>query len=516
MTSAGDRRRFLEMALCGTLGACAGGRESSSGGAPAPPPEGQVDKAIAQLDKLARDLMERTGVPGMAVAVVRGDQKVYAKGFGTRQVGTSSPVDADTVFQLASLSKSVGSMVVAQQVGVGVGGITWDTRVRSQLPWFALNDARVTDELTIADLYSHRSGLPDHAGDRLEDMGYDRRQVLERLRHQPLDPFRKTYHYTNFGVTAGAEAVCAAAGLEWATLADRVLYQPLGMTRTSSRFEDFMARSNRAVGHVEQDGRWIQSPLLRKPDAQSPAGGASSSVNDMATWLAMMLGKGVYAGRRVIDAQALEAAVSPQMLIAPAHDGRPASYYGFGFNVGTTPYGRPEYNHSGAFASGAATFFKVVPSTGIGLVALTNGYPLGIPETLGAQFFDLVEVGSIQRDWYSLFNPYFVEELKPEGSLVGVPHPTTPAPPRALNEYAGAYANEYHGPALITLENDALVLTMGPARVRRPLAHWDGDVFTFTLHNENAAPGMISKASFTGNRVTLEYYNQEGLGTFVR
>ena len=460
--------------------------------------------------------MERTGVPGMAVAVVRGDQKVYAKGFGTRQVGTSSPVDADTVFQLASLSKSVGSMVVARQVGLGVGGITWDTRVRSQLPWFALNDARVTDELTIADLYSHRSGLPDHAGDRLEDMGYDRRQVLDRLRYQPLDPFRKTYHYTNFGVTAAAEAVCAAAGLEWATLADRALYQPLGMTRTSSRFEDFMARSNRAVGHVEQNGPWVQSPLLRNPDAQSPAGGASSSVNDMAKWLAMMLGKGVYAGRRVIDAQALESAVSPQMLIAPAHEGRPASYYGFGFNVGTTPYGRPEYNHSGAFASGAGTFFKVVPSTAIGFVALTNGYPLGIPETLGAQFFDLVEVGSIQRDWYSIFNPYFVEELKPEGSLVGVPRPTNPAPPRALNEYTGAYANEYHGPALITLENDALLLTIGPARVRRPLAHWDGDVFTFTLHNENATPGTISKASFAGNRVTLEYYDQEHLGTFVR
>ena len=83
MTSEGDRRRFLEMALCGTLAACAGGRESSSGAAPTPPPEGQVDKAIAQLDELARDLMERTGVPGMAVAVVRADQKVYAKGFGT-------------------------------------------------------------------------------------------------------------------------------------------------------------------------------------------------------------------------------------------------------------------------------------------------------------------------------------------------------------------------------------------------------------------------------------------------
>ena len=166
MPAAGNRRRFLEMALCGTLSACAAGRNNSSGRAPTPPRDAQIDKAIAQLDQLAKDLMDRTGVPGMAVAVVRGDQKIYAEGFGTRQVDTTSPVDADTVFQLASLSKSVGSTVVARQVGLRAGGITWDTRIRSQLPWFALNDARVTDELTIADMYSHRSGLPAHAGDR--------------------------------------------------------------------------------------------------------------------------------------------------------------------------------------------------------------------------------------------------------------------------------------------------------------------------------------------------------------
>jgi CubicO group peptidase (beta-lactamase class C family) len=513
MTPGTDRRRFLEMAICGALTAC-GGRGSLSGDVPRPPPDMQIDTATAKLDELANELMKRTGVPGMAVAVVREDQKVYAKGFGTRQVGTQSPVDADTVFQLASVSKSLGGTLVAQQVGLG--RVQWDTRLRSKLPWFALSDARASDEVTIADMYSHRSGLPLHAGDRLEDMGYDRRQVLERLRYQPLDPFRDKYWYTNFGLTAGAEAMCVAVGVDWATLSETALYQPLGMTRTSSRFADFMARPNRAVGHVKQDGQWVQSPLVRDPDAQSAAGGASSSVNDMANWLAMMLGKGVYAGRRVIDVEALADTVSPQMLSSPAHDGRPASYYGFGFNVGSTANGRHAYNHSGAFASGAATFFKVVPSTGIAFIALTNGYPLGIPETLGAQFFDLVEVGSIQQDWYSIFNPFFLEELKPEGSLVGVPPPVNPAPPRPLNEYRGAYANAYHGPALVTLENGALVLRIGPARMQRPLAHWDGDVFTFTLHNENATPGTISKATFAGNRVNLEYYDREHLGTFLR
>ena len=71
------------------------------------------------------------------------------------------------------------------------------------LPWFALADPAVTAMLTVGDLYAHRSGLPDHAGDDLEDLGYDRRQVLERLRFAPLHSFRDEYAYTNFGVTAG-------------------------------------------------------------------------------------------------------------------------------------------------------------------------------------------------------------------------------------------------------------------------------------------------------------------------
>jgi CubicO group peptidase (beta-lactamase class C family) len=511
MTHEMDRRRFLELAMCGALAACGGG--GSSEGTPAPP-DGQVEKALAELDKLVAAIMQRTGLPGMSVAVVRGDQKVYAKGFGTRIAGFDAPVDADTVFQLASVSKSVGASLVAREVGFG--RVQWDTRLRSLLPWFALRDQRASEEVTIADVYCHRSGLPSHGGDRLEDMGYTRREVLERLRYLPLAPFRETHQYTNFAMTAGAEAMCAAVGVDWETLSDIALYQPLGMTRTSSRYKDFLDRTNRARGHVFENGQWLLSSLRRDPDAQSPAGGVSSSANDMARWLTMMLGNGMYAGHRLIDAEALAAAVSPQILIRPAQDGRPAGYYGFGFNVGLTANGRDSYSHSGAFALGAGTTFKVVPSTGVGIVVLTNGWAIGAAETVAAEFFDLVEVGSIKQDWYALFHPSFEAELKPEGSLVGVSPPPHPVPPKALSAYFGTYRNDYYGPATISLENGVLLLRLGPFPVRVPLAHWDGDVFTFPMYNENATPGTISKATFAGDRLTLEYYDHDGLGTFVR
>jgi CubicO group peptidase (beta-lactamase class C family) len=157
---------------------------------PAPAPsvsQEQVDRALSSLDGLVTDAMDRTGVPGVAVAVVYRDQVVYSKGFGVREVGRPEPVDPDTVFQLASVSKPLASTVVAGVVGQGV--VEWDQPVGRYDPSFALSDPYVTEHATIADLLSHRSGLHTGAGDLLEDLGFDREYILSHLDQQPLDPF---------------------------------------------------------------------------------------------------------------------------------------------------------------------------------------------------------------------------------------------------------------------------------------------------------------------------------------
>ena len=508
------RRRALLIAGLGSLAAsCTAGRPRSDASTQGVPNR-HIELAVASIDRMATELMTSSGVPGMSIAVVRDARTVYAKGFGVRLVGTPSPVDADTVFQLASLSKPVGATAVAQ--AVGTGRVRWDTRLRDLLPWFALKDAHATELLTIGDVYAHRSGLPDHAGDRLEDMGWSQRVVLERLRLLPLTAFRKSYAYTNFGLTAGGLAVATSASMDWATLNERAIYRPLGMTRTSSRFADYLSRSNRAIGHRQVDGVWQRVQPPRMPDAQAPAASVTSSANDMAKWLAMLMDTGVYQGRRIVDAAALEMALSRQIETAPASDGRTASYYGYGFNVGTTPAGRMTYSHSGAFATGAATAFRMVPAAGVAIVVLTNGYPIGVPEILQQQFFDLVEQGAAQTDWGAVIRPYFAKMNAPEGSLIGIARPGATLPPRPIADYAGVYRNDYHGPLTVGVAGSALVASIGGAPLRLPLTHWDRNTFAFSLDNENAAPGTISKATFEGDAVTLEYYDAEGLGTFVR
>lgn len=480
-----------------------------------PIPDGQIDRAVDQLDRIVEELMTSSKIPGMAVAVVHGGKVVYSRGFGVRDVTTGQAVDSGTVFQLASVSKPVGATVVARQVAAG--RVAWDTPVRQLSPGFALGNPYVTDTVTVGDLYSHRSGLPQHAGDLLEDLGYDRAQVLERLRQLPLSSFRDSYAYTNFGLTAAATAVAEAAGTSWEELSQQEIYGPLGMASTSSRYADFAARPDRAVGHVLVDGEYRPAVPPREPDPQAPAGGVSSSVDDMARWLTMMLADGQFEGREIVPGVALLPAVSPQSMSAPpAEMDARAGFYGYGFNVGTSSAGRVTLGHSGAFNRGAGTAFTLIPSADVGIVTLSNAAPIGIPETVNAEFADLVQFGEVREDWRGLFAGVFEQINAPSGEFAGEQPPSNAAPARPLQEYAGTYDNGYYGAASVAVDGGALVLRLGPDAEVFPLRHWEGDTFVFTPTGEMANPGSVSAARFEGNRLVLEYYDEQGLGTFVR
>ena len=482
----------------------------------APVPADQIEAAIKQLGPLAKDLMQKSGIPGMAVAAVYNGQTVFAQGFGIRRAGAPDTVDADTVFQLASVSKSISATILAQQIGHG--GLNWNTPVVQHLPWFALNDPWVTAHVTLADLFAHRSGLPDHAGDDLEDLGFNRDQILHRLRYLPLSSFRNTYDYTNFGITAAAIAAAGAAGTDWASLAETALYKPLGMVSTSSRFADFIRHSNRAAGHVKIDGAYA-AKYQRQPDAQSPAGGASSSARDMAHWLAMVLQGGKFDGAQIIDAAALLPAVTAEMITAPSPDmAARAELYGYGFNVGTQPTGRTTLSHSGAFAMGAGTNFLLIPSLNLGVIALTNASPSGAAEALTASFADLVQYGTISRDWYTGYHRLTAPIRAPVGALAGSPPPANPTPPANLHAYAGTYHNDYFGPAEIHPQAAGLLFKIGPHGMVFPLTHWDGNIFTYTPKGENAPDGSRAALTFTQNPAsfTIDIYAESRANKFIR
>jgi CubicO group peptidase (beta-lactamase class C family) len=491
-------------------------------GAPAQVTSQQVKTALPELDRLANETLKKTGVPGMAIAVVYKDQAIYLKGFGVREAGKGEPVDAATVFQLASLSKPITSTILAILVSLGL--IDWDDRVNDHDRDFRLYDPWVTRQVTLRDMLSHRSGLPDHGGDLLEDLGYQREEILHRLRYlKPASSFRSQYAYTNFGYTAAAVAAARAAGQPWEDLAAEKLYRPLGMMSTSSRFGEYAAAKNRALLHVRSAGKWV-AKNVRDPDAQSPAGGVSSTAADLAVWMRLQLGGGKFNGKQIVAANALAETHRPQIVSKPPSNPATdrASLYGLGWNVNYDDKGRVRLGHSGAFDLGAATAIALLPAEDIGIVVLTNAAPIGVPEAICASFFDLVLHGRIEKDWGKAYGQAFDELNKPNyGTTQDYRKPSArPSPSLSPDAYVGTYENAYFGMIEIAAAEGALLMRLGPKKTAFPLQHWNRDVFFFQPVGEMA--GGLSGVIFLigpdekAMNVVVENLDIHSQGTFVR
>jgi CubicO group peptidase (beta-lactamase class C family) len=494
---------------------------TASSDAPGVTPD-RVASAVAQIEPYIAELLEQTGVPGVAVAVVYKDEIVLAAGYGEREIGTGVPVDADTVFQLASVSKCLASTTVAAVVGDG--NASWDDKIVDLDPTFAMYDPWVTSEVTVRDLFSHRTGLVDHVGDDLEDLGYDRAEILYRLRFMPPEGrFRDHYAYTNFGLTQAAVAVAYNLGVEWEDLAFERLYKPLGMTSTSSRFDDFMAMENRAIPHVLVDDAYV-AKHQRQPNAQTPAGGVSSSVSDLAQWLRLVLGDGTVAGEELIDAAALSEAYRPTAASSPAKNAAfdRTGFYGLGWNVGTDALGHPRISHSGAFALGAGTTVIASPAEQLAVIALSNAAANGVVEAIAFTFMDLAQIGTPATDYFAAFKPILADANTPKYGLA-VDYSTSPADlvsPLPLDAYAGNFTNDYFGDIEVAIDGDALVLHLGPSLTAFPMRHFNNDVFLYQPVGENAAGE--SAVTFTvgadgvAGSLVIENLDISHHGTFVR
>ncbi|MGE3804073.1 MAG: serine hydrolase, partial [Gemmataceae bacterium] len=477
----------------------------------------KVKAALPKLEKLAKEMLEKTGAPGLSLAVVYKDEVVLAAGYGVRAVGTDALVDADTVFQIASVSKPVSSTVIAAVVGEGA--IDWDDSIVEHFPEFQMHDAWVTREVTVRDMLCHRSGLPDHGGDLLEDLGFERSQILHRLRYLKAGGrFRADYAYTNYGYTAAGVATARAAKTSWEDLCAEKLFRPLGMKSTSMRFKDFMAASNKALPHKRSDGKWVVQ--TRQPDAQAPAGGGSSSARDMAQYLRLQLAGGKFAGKQIVAARALAETHTPQVITGFDARRQRASLYGLGWIVGQEPHGLLNWNHSGAFGLGIRSEVSLLPDQELGIVVLSNAAPTAIPEALCFTFFDLVLDGKPSRDWLALLTPVLEKTLAPEYHTDYTKKPSSPTPALGLDAYVGTYVNDYFGKLEIAVVKKKLQMRVGPAPLEFSLRHHDRDLFLYQPTGENA--GGPAGVTFTigadgrARQVLVENLNIHGLGTFKR
>ncbi len=480
-----------------------------------------VMDGVAVLRQAAQTAIERDEVPGLSVAVVWQDHVVYLDGFGVRVAGRPEKVDADTVFQIASCSKPISATVVAALVGDKA--LSWDSRIADLDPGFQMADAYPTQQVTVADLFAHRSGLPGTAGDDLETLGYGRNYILHQLRLvKPASSFRAGYAYSNFGLTEGAVAAARAVGKPWEEVEEERLFKPLGMVSTSGRYRDFLARTNRAEDHVRVGGVWT-ALVKRDPDAQSPAGGISSSARDLAQWVRLVLANGTFDGKPLVAAEALARSHQPVTARGPDPVLKTPDFYALGWGIGYRSYGEV-WTHAGAFSDGVRSLVTLVPGAQLGIVVLSNGFPTGAPEGVAQVFFDQVFTGHSSIDaiaaWDKVYDSLFGPVITKAKAAYGAP-PADAAPAVAASAYVGRYANPYIGTVAVEERDGALQMRLGPdLGITLPLRHFNRDVFTVTASPE--MPDYPTPVTFEidgsgkASQVTIDTLNDAGMGVLRR
>lgn len=407
--------------------------------------------------------MKAFDVPGMSVAVVKDGQVVLAKGYGVRKLGEPVPVDARTLFGIASNTKAFTATALG--LLVEEGKIEWDGPVTRYLPWFQMWDPYVTREMTVRDLLVHRSGLGLGAGDLLlwPESTYSRREIVGRLRFiRPAASFRNAYAYDNMLYIAAGEVIEAVSGMRWEEFVAERILKRAGMASSRPRHSAELAASpggNVAIPHAVVDGRPVPVAVSEN-DHMNPAGGIISCAEDMARWMLIHLGGGKLPDGARLFGEGTERQLTTLVTPIPISEPAPElaaqrmnfSGYALGFRVNDYR-GRKVVSHTGGL-SGYVSKVVMVPEAGLGITVLTNQEADEAYNSVIYAVLDRV-LGAPAYDWAAAYLKVGERAGARTGASLAAAEAKrdrTAKPSLALTAYAGAYEDAWYGPIDITVE----------------------------------------------------------------
>ena len=184
-----------------------------------------------QLDDLMQRTMKTFDVPGIAVAIVKDGKVIISKGYGVTNIKTQQKVDGNTLFGIASNSKAFTSAALAMLVDEKK--INWDDKVIQYIPEFKMYNDYVTNEFTIRDLLTHRSGLGLGAGDLMiwpDGHNFTPKDIIKNIHFlKPVSSFRTKYDYDNLLYVIAGEVIERVSGKTWCDFIDTRILKPLQM-----------------------------------------------------------------------------------------------------------------------------------------------------------------------------------------------------------------------------------------------------------------------------------------------
>ena len=467
---------------------------------------------LDSLDFFIDTLMDDFEVTGLSIGIVQNDSIIYSKGFGLTEIGKTQKVDNQTLFGIGSISKSFTALTLGMLVDEGK--ITWDDRVKDYLPYFELYDPYVTENFTIRDLLTHRSGLKDVSGGTLwYHSDYSRVEIIKRLKYlEPVSGFREKPAYQNVMFVVASEIVKEVSGMPWDDFLKSRVFNKLAMNNSTSLSKDREATGNLAQPHIWNAAYKKVAIKQENGDNLGPGGFIYSSAKDMNSYMRLLLNDGVFKNDTIVSKDVVHELFKPQTLFQNSGPpfGNEFSSYGFGWWL--TPWnGHKIIEHSGGIDGMSAQLF-MVKDLDIGVVILTNVSKEPASFLLKAKLLELI-FNDKSFDFYDRGIEYrkgLIKKLKK--AAANEVRPKESYPSLALSNYAGSYNDKMYGDINISLSNNKLELSFSHTPLfKGRLIHWQFDTFKIDWYDIRVPDGFLTFNFNSQHEVTGLKLDQEDL-----
>jgi CubicO group peptidase (beta-lactamase class C family) len=335
----------------------------------------QAQITESQLDQVVEKALKTFNVPGIAVAIIKDGKIVISKGYGVSNIKTQQKVDGNTLFGIASNSKSFTAAALAMLVDEGK--INWDDKVIQYLPEFKMYNSYVTQEFTIRDLLTHRSGLGLGAGDLMiwpDGHNFTSKDIVKNIQYlKPVSAFRSKYDYDNLLYVIAGEVIEKVSGLTWCQFIEQRIMKPIGMDHSAASWDRLKDTTNTIVPHVPTDGKLEIIPRY-KNHIFDAAAGIYTSTNDLSKWLILQMNKGMYGADQHLFSTKQSREMWTSQTVMPNRDPYPYktnfTTYGLGWRLNDIN-GYLQVSHTGGL-DGIVTQTIMIPELQLGIIVLTN------------------------------------------------------------------------------------------------------------------------------------------------
>ncbi|WP_293313028.1 serine hydrolase [Pedobacter sp. UBA5917] len=441
---------------------------------------------LAGIDTLLNRVLKDQQVAGFAVAVVKGDQVIYSKGFGYRDVENKKPVTPNTLFAIGSSTKAFTSSLIG--LLQKEGKLSYDGIATSYLPQLKFYNDNMNNQITVRDMMCHRTGLSRYDLSWFVFNTSNRDSIIQRVRYmEPTAGIREKWQYNNFMFLAQGMIVEKLTGKTWEQNIKEKFFEPLEMSRSNTNIFEFEKDSEASLPYTVNSKGAIEKVDYFNIDGMGPAGSINSSVNDMTHWLKVWISGGLYKGKEILPSSYIAEAASSQMVRAgglPAEDSDIyLSTYGFGWMINSYR-GHYMVEHGGNI-NGFSASVSFFPTDKLGIVVLTNQNTSSVPGIVYSSIADrMLELKHI--DWNGRANKEKAAAKEREKAVKNTAQNervlnTKPSHP--LKDYDGLFENPAYGVINVSFKNDSLFATMGKEKLL--FRHYHYDVFSISGIDKN-------------------------------